>query len=405
MKLKKSQKVKSKKKYRSKVWSVIIFLLTILMVGVSSFFLIEDMNSVISNTVIAGMGSLLLLFVLFQAIIKDRKQGESSFSIFDFIGIYIIGLLFSCIFPLMSVGGWFYPAIGVALALFSNAIIGIVSVSILLTFSVLIAQADAHIFILYFISSLVGIMVFQNIDLKFKVRIPIFITLLSLFVSTTAMNIMFINDTLGIDTFIVPFINLFVTGITLVIVLNLFSHSTIYKNSNIYLAINDQEYPLLQKLKETNKEVYYNAIHCSYLCEKIGRVIGADEVNLKGLGYYHKIGQLENSDSWETCKKICLTHSFPPKLVKLLKEYLDHDTKYTSKEVIILIFVEEMISTVMELFQENPTVQIDYNDLFTYIIKQKYYNEELNDSELTLCEFTTMKKIFMEETLYYDFLR
>lgn len=382
-----------------------IFVLTTVMVGISSLLLNADINHIISNTVMASVGSLFLVFVLHQNQIMAEKSETKEYHLNYFFIIYIIGLVLSCIFPLMPKGSWFCVVVGIALALFSNYTIGIVSSSVLITISVLLGEAEAHIFILYFTTTFIGIMVFQHIDKQFKIIIPSFITLMTLLISTVSMNIMFLNSKLDLTVFIVPITNFFITGILLLIVLKCYSYLIIHKSDNKFLIINDQEHPLLKELKARNAILYYNAIHCSYLCEKIARELGLDSIHLKALGYYHNIGYLRDDNSWISCKKVCVKNEFPESLRFLLQQYLDRSIVISSAEVLVLIYVDEMITYIMEQFNTNAKAVIDYESIVAGIDKMKNQTDNLDDNNLTLAQMKKMKKILKEETLYYDFLR
>jgi hypothetical protein len=57
------------------------------------------------------------------------------------------------------------------------------------------------------------------------------------------------------------------------------------------------------------------------------------------------------------------------------------------------------------LFEKDPRAQLDYKKLIDTVFKKKLETDELWDNEISLAQLYEMKKIFVEEKLYYDFLR
>ena len=122
-------------------------------------------------------------------------------------------------------------------------------------------------------------------------------------------------------------------------------------------------------------------------------------------GYYHKIGLLKGQNTWENTKQVLTEAEFPEQVHVILKEYLDKDERIHSKETVILLISDTVISSISYLFSKDPTAQLDYEKLVQAVFKKNEENGLIRYSQISLGELEEMKKILAEERLYYDFLR
>lgn len=352
---------------------------------------------------VAGCGS-----VLFS---MERSRQEGSF-LFDneehlgrFMIIYLISLLGSILFPLLPVGGWTYLVIFVGLMLFSNQIIGLSAGTVLLMISVMIQGSGASTFFVYFVGGLVGITVFSYVDKSFKIWLPVLVSLLVQLVCLSVQEVLFVNEVLHAQMFVIPSVNILVCLILLLILLKFFSFSIIYGSRNIYMDINDPECPLLVELKAFSKDEFYHAIHTAYLCDRIARSLQMDDAVVKACGYYHRIGTMKGENSWENVSSTLQEYHFPAEVLTVLKEYLDSNEKILSRETVVLLFCDTVITTINYLFSKEPQIQIDYQKIINAIFKKKLESGMIDYSNISLGDLQEMKKILVEEKLYYDFLR
>ena len=96
---------------------------------------------------------------------------------------------------------------------------------------------------------------------------------------------------------------------------------------------------------------------------------------------------------------------FPQQVKDALKEYLDSSEQMISKATIILLFSDTVITSISYLFSKDPKIQIDYPKIINEIFKKRVESGMIDQSDLTFGEFQEMKRILVEEQLYYDFLR
>lgn len=353
--------------------------------------------------VLAGTGIVIFSFAFGETCGFFNYRNEGRYGRFALT--YLVSLIASVFLPYLPVAGWPFLVFFVMLGMFSNAMTGLAAGSLGLLLSVNFAGYDYAIFWLYFISGMAGVLLFSTLDEDFNVGIPMAISLLVLTLCLTANVILFSRDKLSIGQFMILAINLMVCCILLLICLKLVSSTVIHRYRDRYMEINDPECPLLVQLKELSKDEYYHAIHTAYLGDKIARNLGIDDAAVKACGYYHRIGKLKGENTWENVSEICDKYHFPPKTKQILREYVDPDAKMVSRETVVVLFADCIVSSILYLFAKDPKAELDYAKLIDTVFQKKFETEELWGNEISLAQIHQMKKIFIQEKLYYDFLR
>ncbi|MCM1047551.1 MAG: hypothetical protein NC433_03915 [Clostridiales bacterium] len=385
---------------------ILLFVLSGAIAGIGSIVYGLDMSEIICNTVMVLLGTGIVIFSLSASEIYDLYFYPNMRSYGRFTFLYILGLALSLLFPLLPVSGWPFLIIFVLLSLFSNSISGLVSGSVCLMLSVmLLPDAGIRAFFLYFISGLVGIMVFSRLNESFKVGTPTFISLMCLTICLVTNAVLFEKDGMSVTQVAIIPINLMVNFILLLIILKIFSNNVIHKTRNKYMDLNDPEFPLLVQLKELSKEEYYHAVHTAYLCDKIAKRLGYDDTVVKACGYYHRIGILKGEITWENTQEICLEYSIPYEVRRILEEYMQPDHEISLKETVVLLFADCIVTSISRLFAQNAKAKLDYEKIIDTIFDNKMKSKKMWRNSMSLGELREMRKIFSEEKLYYDFLR
>lgn len=383
-----------------------ILFLSVFMSGVSSFLYGDNLYETVKIVILAFVSSGSIVFAIEECRIQNSFLFDNEENIWRFTILYLLFLVVSVVFPMFPVGGWPYLAIFVGLMLFSNQLVSMCAGSTLLLISMLLGKgASADIFLIYFISGMAGILLFSGLDESFRVGIPLLVSLLIQAVCLCLHDILMANEVLNAEMFVVLSVNTLISLIFLMILLKIFSHSIIYRTRDTYMDINDPECPLLVELKEFSKEEYYHAIHTAYLCDRIAKRLHLDDAAAKASGYYHKIGILKGESNFENVRLVLEAYHFPEKVMEILKEYLCREEKIVSKETTVLLISDTVISSISYLFSKDANARLDYEKLIQAVFKKKIESGILNQSRISLCELEEMKKILMEETLYYDFLR
>ena len=71
----------------------------------------------------------------------------------------------------------------------------------------------------------------------------------------------------------------------------------------------------------------------------------------------------------------------------------------------MVLFADCIVSSILYLFEKDPKAELNYEQLIDTVFKKKFETDELWENELSLAQLRKMKKIFIQEKLYYDFLR
>ena len=353
--------------------------------------------------VLAGTGIVIFAFTMEEINERFIYRNDGKYARFAFM--YLGGLAASVLLSYLPVTGWPFLVIFVLLGVFSDGVTGLAAGSVCLLLSVNYAGGSFSVFWLYFISGAAGILVFSTLNEDFKVGIPMFISLMILTLCLTANVVLFSTEQLSVAQFTIPAVNLIVCCILLLISLKMFSTAVIHRNREKYMEINDPEFPLLVQLKDMSKDEYYHAIHTAYLSDRIARRLGLDDAAAKACAYYQRIGKLRGDNTWENVSAICNEYHFPPNTKKILKEFVDESEKIVSKETIVVLFADCIVSSIIYLFEKDPEAKLDYAQLIDTVFTKKLETDELWGNEISLAQIHEMKKIFVEEKLYYDFLR
>lgn len=299
---------------------------------------------------------------------------------------------------------WLYFPICVILTMLSDMQTAIGSFFYLLFLQALISDMEPMFFLSAALIGVITIILFGNLDESFCFAMPFAVS--ALFQAMLSLLLYFaLNKTITFDALLFTAIQLFVGFIIVSLFLKILSHFILHKDRDRFQELNDPEYVLLTELKKRNPKEYYHAIHTAYFCEKIAKKIGANDMLAKAGGYYHKIGRLRGDKNLKNILEIAHEHGFPPVLLELLKEYCGKNTPPRSKEVAIVIFADAMVSSVMFLFENDKNAKLDYERIVNVVFQKQLESGMLKHCDITMEELTIMQRIFVEENIYYDFLR
>ena len=189
-----------------------------------------------------------------------------------------------------------------------------------------------------------------------------------------------------------------------IVFLRVFSYYRYESMTGRYEQINDPEYELLLELKRVNNDEYQIAIHCAMLCMKVAKEMGADVRLSKCLGYYHRIGVLED-DAKNLSPVIAKEHRFPAAAVELIEEYCDagqEDVRHA--ETVICIIANDIVASIKYLMDKNADMP-DTGKLIDLVFKKRYEAGIFDHCPMSVGEYRKLKNCFEKEKLYYDFLR
>lgn len=394
----------NKKKEPVYLVNSILVVITVLLVTAGGFLKHAGGAELLRNAILAGTGAFLTCFLFLSE--KDRlsEKNASPARTSRFAISYGICLAVSLCCAFLPPAGWPFLVVFVMMSLFCGFLPGICGGISFLTFSVLLAGADISIFALYVLTGLLGACLFSRLDEKYRIALPLFVSLSFLFAAETACVVLFANETLKWELFLIPALNVIISLILLLILLKVYSGMEIFKYRIKYLEINDQEFELLVNIKEKDKNAYYRAVHAAYFSERIAQALSLDADAAKTAAYYANAGILYKEPEKDLEKEF-VSYGFPPYARQLLRELTGKNTGIRHKEAAVVYMADAVISSILYLFEKKQDTKTDYAAVIETVFQKKWESGSLKNSELTFAEWNRMKKIFKEEKLYYDFLR
>lgn len=394
----------NKKKEPVYLVNSILIVITVLLVTAGGFLKHAGGAELLRNAILAGTGAFLTCFLFLSE--KDRlsEKNASPARTSRFAISYGICLAVSLCCAFLPPAGWPFLVVFVMMSLFGGFLPGICGGISFLTFSVLLAGADISIFALYVLTGLLGACLFSRLDEKYRIALPLFVSLSFLFAAETACVVLFANETLKWELFLIPALNVIISLILLLILLKVYSGMEIFKYRIKYLEINDQEFELLVNIKEKDKNAYYRAVHAAYFSERIAQALSLDADAAKTAAYYANAGILYKEPEKDLEKEF-VSYGFPPYARQLLRELTGKNTGIRHKEAAVVYMADAVISSILYLFEKKQDTKTDYAAVIETVFQKKWESGSLKNSELTFAEWNRMKKIFKEEKLYYDFLR
>lgn len=394
----------NKKKEPVYLVNSILVVITVLLVTAGGFLKHAGGAELLRNAILAGTGAFLTCFLFLSE--KDRlsEKNASPARTSRFAISYGICLAVSLCCAFLPPAGWPFLVIFVMMSLFCGFLPGICGGISFLTFSVLLSGADVGVFALYALTGLLGACLFSRLDEKYRIALPLFVSLSFLFAAETACVVLFANETLKWELFLIPALNVIISLILLLILFKVYSGMEIFKYRIKYLEINDQEFELLVNIKEKDKNVYYRAVHAAYFSERIAQALSLDADAAKTAAYYANAGILYKEPEKDLEKEF-VSYGFPPYARQLLRELTGKNTGIRHKEAAVVYMADAVISSILYLFEKKQDTKTDYAAVIETVFQKKWESGSLKNSELTFAEWNRMKKIFKEEKLYYDFLR
>ena len=388
-----------------RIFEILAIILSVVSIGLVSYLLNKTIIDIVKNEIIIIMLDIALVFAIEFDILKDRLLFNNKYFINRYYILYFIFFIISLICAVLPSDGWIYICIFISLALFSSTNIGFISGVQLLTISVLLSDNSGIAYIEYIIPGIIAIMLFSTINNEINVIRPIIISLFFQFLMICICEILLANKEFSFVLFLIPLINIMISFIILIFVLKMVLFTFIYESSDRLLDVIDLEFDLLTQLKNTSKEEYDNSIFTAALCSKIANNIGLSESLIKACGYYYHIGVIRGDNSWEMVNSILNDHDIPQEVIDLLKEYLDENTVVKSKETVVLLIADTVISSIRYLFLKDKDSKIDYDKLINAIIDKKIESGLFDDSKISFEDIKIIKNTLVSEKLFYDFLR
>ncbi len=382
---------------------LMIFTMTFFVAGVT-YALNRPSTEIIRNTITFLWGCFVMVFLWYQGRLYDTLDYDNKNHPFRFLVVFLISFFVSMGMIFAPALSWVFLSIMVVLSMFSNALIGLTGGSMLLLLTTCLCDSgNMYIFFLYFMIGLLGIAFFSNLGLDFQVTGPMILSGIMSFILQTAYLVIFENQIFSVTLFYMPLLNLFINMVLLFLILKYFSRLSMYMLQDKYADINDQEFPVMAGLKTKDKEAYFEAIHTAYLGERIARKLGMNHKAVKGCCYYYKIA--DNTMETKDGNRMLLTdyYEFPEELKNLIAEC--RQGIYGSKEACVVLTSNKVIEHILIAQKNTKEEKIDYDKIIDEIFDLFLHTDLLYDCDISIHELQVMKRTYIEENLYYDFLR
>lgn len=357
----------------------------------------QGADDMLSYIVFVVLGIGIVGFELRRGILTGELDYDNSEHPGRFWLCFLGGIVISFVCVFLPVGAWPFLPVYVALCLFGSLYLGVLGATVLLIIPVTLAGAGVEVFLLYIISGFFGAILFRDLKNGFRMGLPFVLSLGGLLVCETAGTVLVVNARPDLEYFVIPAINIIVSGIMILVILIFFSSKVVYKYRGHYLDLNDPENDILGTLKQTDKNAYMKSIHTAYFCERIGAKLCLDTDALKCAGYYH--------DMVDSLEEINGIYPFPPAALMILDEYRAKGQPILHKETAVLMAAENIVGMISMLLQKAEGSKLDYDKIIDAVFKRYQEAGTFKKCDISMQEFFAMQKIFKEEKLYYDFLR
>ncbi len=177
------------------------------------------------NGVMFGIGILSLWFSWLYCAQDSSLERDNDRHMMRFALFFTGGMGLVCALPLFPIQAWPLLAFAVALALFSNVFLGLFAYGLLVMSAVFLTGSSINIFFLYFLCGSAAILLFRNMERSFRPGVPLLTTLLYYMTAETACIILFMPQPLSWELFVLPVMNLFLTGLLLLLLLQYFGYT------------------------------------------------------------------------------------------------------------------------------------------------------------------------------------
>lgn len=374
-------------------------LFIILAIGAVAAYLYLSAYTLVYQGIAALM---LMLFLCFFSQLREQHNNalvNNKVFYILFVSLFVVSMSF----PLFTSGGWPFLFIALALSLTGGVFRGLVSYMTIVCFVCFISQTDMNTFMFYFICGISVIVLFSMLEEGFKIGIPLILSILIYVVASSCNLLITQNLNLSFYMILVPIIGLFINLVLMLIFLWIYHSVYISRKRETYIDINDPEYPLMQKLKESSENTYQESIHTAYLCNKISSRLGMNSDIVRASGFYLHVGVILQEDTIENEESLLREYAFPQLIIDTIKD-ARCEKKVNSKEAAVVAMSSLVIRAIMSVLHKQNNAKINYELLISQLFELKLKSHYFDDCNISYKDLNSMKKILIKEDLYYELL-
>lgn len=329
---------------------------------------------------------------------QDRfsyDNGEHPCRFWACMGTGVLLDLAMCFFP---AGVWPVSAVFLLLTLFGNVSLGIVGGTALLAIPCLLREISIDRFLLQFLAGVFTAAAFQRYNGEESLAKPAARSFLG---AAFCMSLGVLCHGPGDEKLWLQVLqNLLLTAALYCGILIFFSGQVLYRNKKIYERLLDPEGELLAGYRKNAKLDYLRSVHTVYFCEKIAGRLGWPADVMKCAAYYYRWG----SELPALIKK----EKFPARSARILLDYFDSEMadipQVRYRETAAVVCADVVLGSMIYLVNSGAALP-RYDVIIEAIFERMRRKGTFDKCEISGRELCVIKKLFKEETYYYDSLR
>ncbi len=171
----------------------------------------------------------------------------------------------------------------------------------------------------------------------------------------------------------------------------------------IYDTILDENYELLQQLKEKSPSLFAHSKKVAELAANGAVILGCSEKIAKAGGLYHEIGRLKSKDYIVDGAALLEERHFPQEVIDVIKQHNAKTEKPKSKEAAIVMLSESVVSTVTYLAKEKKKALAEGREykeqpipkMVENIFDIRFSKGSLDESGITILEYKKLKNYYL----------
>lgn len=357
---------------------VVSFLLPIAITALKGILRHEPTEQMVQGLVIAG----LLSFLVFGKAICYRAE-ES------FYQCLLISYAVSVLCYFLPVAGWPYALVYVIWILYTTALDACIYPSLLLVMlSFFKSSGNGVEWLAYFFLGMMACILFSKWKEEKNTNYSIAVFCCSFFICQCVFLVLSHGIRIDLERLIILIANLLITLILCVVILKRYLKDILERYSDAYSILNEPTNPMLEQFKDSQPKEYMVSIHIAYFCERIAKQIGIAPEPIRCATLY--LSMQDKAD-------------FPPRVRQIWEEYKRNTKELITTDTLVLMTSEKVVTALSTYIEKNgkkDNYQAEINTILSLMEKKQICFR----SNVTYRDWQMIKKVFLEEKLYYDFL-
>lgn len=383
------KKLNMDKTYKKSIGAILIFFVITFLFY---FFLAKAMNmwnNEVAGYIFYGMFQFTIILFAFKENLRyaDRVR--------NLLLIYSVSLILSG-FSIKVGHEYFEPIlmIPVLYALYVDYKTGMVAGILSISLKYLFNMDTSEIYVIYYIMCICTCIFIPYIN-DYKLIVISSVAYVTISILATVLVEFIFNEQIFAWVIINILVNVVINIILIIAskVIYVYNSSSkrLSRKLNNLLSDNNE---LLIALKNYSIPSYLHGEEVATLASNASELIGADILLTKCAGMYHEIGRINGKkDIVNETLKIAIDHEFPKPLIEILNEYSIKTGKPKSKEAVLVMLSDTVITTI-EYMNHNKK-SFTYDKLIDNIFAQRLAKGYFDDSNFTIAEYHIVKEYFI----------